>query len=351
MRRIALLLLVATVIPVWAQESDLGAAFRKEGDAFDQDCKAFKIADCSRNCCLPGIRCISPSAASLLVTDLAAALPSLPIQTPNENWRLFWNADAVGTFNGSWRAGGYMTAVVIRHPKITMGMGTAGKKPSSLTLLEMPVIHAYVQATSLNSIAFYGLGPETSATHSYFGMTETIAGANVVWPLFKTLNVSLLGEANGRFFGIRGEDANKGLSIEQTSNNGNAPGLADQPGFAQFGEGIRLRPSFANGHVRLSYTANFQEWIASNSTYSFPAFDCGSGASVPALQQHTLLIARETSTGPDTCAQDANSLGCPPISRNLEGSFNFRVLLYGFLRFSRQCGALLCGPHHRAARM
>ena len=38
--------------------------------------------------------------------------------TPNETWRIFWNADAVATPNGSWRAGGYMSAVLIRRPKI-----------------------------------------------------------------------------------------------------------------------------------------------------------------------------------------------------------------------------------------
>jgi hypothetical protein len=324
MRGLALLGCLVMAAPLWAQESGLGADFRKEGERFDENCVALKLAGC----------------AQLLFTDhpLHVAVGSLAPgngfgsgiaftthYTPNEDWRLFWNADAVGTPNGSWRAGGYMSAVLIRHAKITTRMGTAPSRRSGLVLQEMPVIHAYVQGISLNDITYYGLGQGTSASHSNFGMTETIAGSNIVWPLFKALNVSLLGEANGRFFSIRGRHSDNGVSIEQTNNDISAPGLSKQPGFAQFGEGIRLRPSFANGYVRLNYTANFQEWVASGSTYSFRRFTADLVHQFPLYRSTPSLLPREFN-GPDTCATSPNTMQCPSLSRNLEGSFGFRFL-------------------------
>ena len=322
MRWLSLLACFAMAVPLWAQESNLGADFRKEGERFHESCLSFKLADC----------------AQLLFTDhpLHVAVGSLAPQngfgaglaltthyTPNEDWRIFWNADAVGTPNGSWRAGGYMSAVLIRHPKITTRMGTG--QTSSLVLQDMPVFHGYVQGISLNNIQYYGLGQGTSTSHSYFGMTETIAGGNVVWPLFKRLNVSLFGEANGRFFSIRGRHGDNIVSIEQVNNEISAPGLSTQPGFAQFGEGIRARPSFANGYVRLNYKATFQEWVASNSTYSFRRFTADLSHQFPLYRSTRSLLPREFN-GPDTCAQDPNSLKCPTVSRNLEGSFGFQFL-------------------------
>ncbi len=324
MRRLAIAASFFLTAPLWAQEGDLGADFRKEGVRFSENCVGFKLAGC----------------AQLLFTDhpLHIAVGSLAPQngfgsgiafvshyTPNEAWRLFWNADAVATPNGSWRAGAYMSAVLIRHQKISTRLGTTGSKLSNLALQEMPVIHAYAQGISLNSISYFGLGQGTPRNQSYFGMTETVAGANIIWPLMKTLNVSLLGEANGRFFSLRGRQAANGLSIEQLYNDTSAPGLSNQPGYAQFGQGIRIRPSFANGYVRLNYNATFQEWVATNSTYSFRRFKADLGHQFPLYRTTRSLLPREFN-GPDTCAADPNSLRCPSPSRNLEGSFGFQFL-------------------------
>ncbi len=320
----ALAALVVFSTPVLAQETALGADFRKEGERFGASCGSFKLVDCGQ----------------LLFTDhpLHIAVGSLaPLNgfgsgiaftthyTPNESWRIFWNADAVATPNGSWRAGGYMSAVLIRRRKITIRTGSATNGRSNLSLPEMPVFHAYVQNTSLNRISYYGLGQNTTTTHTLFGMSEAIVGGNVVWPISRRLNISLLGEANGRFLSVRASRQPGEISIEQANNEMSAPGLANQPGYAQFGQGIRFRPNLANGYVRLDYTANFQEWVASNSTYSFRRFRADLSHQFPLYRSTRSLLPREYN-GPDTCSSDPNSLGCPPVSRNLEGSFGLRLL-------------------------
>src|SRR5262249_10865158 len=127
--------------------------------------------------------------------------------TPNESWRLSWNTDAVGSTNGSWRAGAYMTAIYSHHKAIGVSTGgtTSAPKPKpKLTIGEAPVIHAYAQAESLNTITFYGLGPDTHNTaRSFFGMREVIAGGNIVWPVPVLPNFALFGEANARIVSIR----------------------------------------------------------------------------------------------------------------------------------------------------
>jgi hypothetical protein len=308
--------------PALPFETNLGAAFRTESDSFQDSCGDLKkLADC-------GELLFTGNPIHIAVGSLApqngfgAGLAFTAHYTPNEDWRLFWNADAVGTPNGSWRAGGYLSAVLIRHQQIKTRMGTAGIKSSKLTLEEMPVLHAYAQATSLNSISYYGLGPDTSPVPTYFGLSETIVGGNVIWPLGTFLKISLLGEANGRFYSVRGGQPANGTSIEQTNNNTSAPGLSDQPGFAQFSEGIRLRPSFIGGHARLNYTASFQEWVASNSTYSFRRLNANLTHQFPLYSKTRSLLPREFN-GPDSCAASSNSLECPRVTRNLEGSFEF----------------------------
>src|ERR1700742_2298404 len=85
----------ALAAPSFAQESALGADFRKEGAAFKQDCSSFSFAAVG-------------SCASDLFTDhpLHIAVGSLAPQngfgfgpaftahwTPNETWRLSWDMD------------------------------------------------------------------------------------------------------------------------------------------------------------------------------------------------------------------------------------------------------------------
>jgi hypothetical protein len=231
--------------------------------------------------------------------------------TPNEDWRLFWDFDAVASSNLSWRAGGYMTAILIRHPKVHLASASGG--PSSLVVQEMPAFHLYAETTSLNHLETFGLGQNTSlASRTFFGMRQTIVGANVVWPVFQPIGLSLYGEANGRSVDLRPGDT---LPI--------TPGLGHQPGFAQLGQGVRLNPSLANGHIRLNYSLGVQEWIGGTS--SFRRFTMDFGHTFP-LYSHYRSLAPKSFNGPDSCLQDTNAKTCPSITRNLEGSFGLRLL-------------------------
>jgi hypothetical protein len=318
----ALIAVLAFALPASAAENALQADFRKEGERFQKSCVQFSLDGCGQ----------------LLFTDhpLHIAVGSLAPQngfgtglaftthyTPNEDWRLFWNADAVGTPNGSWRAGGYMTAVLIRHTKIQTTTGTSPVRAGSVVISDMPVFHVYAQGTSLNQIGYYGLGQGTQRNQSGFGMTEIIVGANVIWPLLPKLKISFLGEVNGRLYSIRGSSSRTVPSLLDTGTETTAPGLFNAPSFAQFAEGLRFRPRFANGYVRLNYTGKFQEWVASRGHYSFRRLSLDLDHQFP-LYRNTRSLLPNDFNGPDNCSTSAQTENCPPISRNLEGSFGLR---------------------------
>jgi hypothetical protein len=102
--------------------------------------------------------------------------------------------------------------------------------------------------------------------------------------------------------------------------------LATQPAFAEFGEGIRLRPSIANGFVRLNYLFEYQQFVAADSIFSFQRFTTDLSHQFPLYRKIRTLVARDFN-GPDDCSVDAAAHKCPSVTRNLEGSINFRFLL------------------------
>jgi hypothetical protein len=246
-------------------------------------------------------------------------------KTPNENWRLFWDFDAVATPSGSWRAGGYMTAVLIRHPKIVVVPGGGGPVKGP-TVQPMPAFHLYAQSISLNNVAYFGLGQNTAKTaESWFGMRETIVGANLAFPVYAPLNLTLTGEANGRFTAIRADHGEPEPSIEQLYTNAIAPGLSSQPAYAQFGQGIRMSPAVANGHLQFNYSAALQEWASGNSGGSFRRFSVDLGHVFP-LYNGMRALGPQEFNGPDSCRESATATNCPPVTHNLEGSFSFEFL-------------------------
>ncbi|HZL57457.1 MAG TPA: hypothetical protein VFC21_10265 [Bryobacteraceae bacterium] len=333
MKRTAFLLCFAGLIPLYAQESQLGADFRGEGTRFEADCTKFSFGSIG-------------SCAELLFTDhpLHLAVGSIAPQngfgvgpafvahwTPNETWRLSWDTDAVASVNGSWRAGAYMTAVLTRHGRI--GVSTGGNSvsvgKSNLAVQDFPVIHGYAQAISLNKIAYFGEGPASSAAaRSYFGMRETIVGTNVIWPVAGALRLALFGEANGRFVNIRASNGEPSPSIGQLYSDATAPGLSNQPAFAQFGEGVRLTPQLAGGHVRLNYSFTFQQYAAASSSSSFRRFTADLVHEFPLYSKTREVEAREFN-GPDDCRADPLVANCPKVvqkTRNRDGSFGVRFL-------------------------
>ena len=313
---------------------DLGGDFRLEGESLKSSCDSFSFKSLG-------------GCAETLFTDhpLHIAVGSLPPGngfgaglafvahwTPNERWRINWDMDGVASSNQSWRAGGYMTAVYIPKKKIVVTTGGSGKK-SNLRVTEYPVFHLYAQGTSLNKLSYFGEGPTSlESARSFYGMTQSVVGANVVWPVtwepLSGLNAGLLAEANGRTVDLRSSFGQGSPSIEQIYTPATAPGLLNQPAYAQFGQGIRLRPNYGD-YVRSNYLANYQEYVSSTSGYSFQRFTAD-------LSQQFLLYSKTRSflpldaNGPDDCSADVSDAKhkCPPkITNNLEGSISLRFLL------------------------
>jgi hypothetical protein len=337
----AFLLLAASAS---AQENRLEADFRGEGERFSSSCESGFSFSAIASC---GELLFTDDPLHIAVGSLAPGNGvglglSLVGHWTTENWRNNWDFDAVGTPNGSWRAGGYLTLVYVERPKITVSTGTSSKPApkSNLSIKEQPVIRAYAETTSLNSVKFFGLGPSTPDTPlATFGERETITGGNVVWPIWKRFNASLLGEANGRFvdiFDYRFNSAITPVGVLESAppTSGTILDIAGA-GFAQFGQGLRLRPTFANDYVRLNYTVNFQEFIGTSNT-SFRRFTTD--------LQHQIALYRNTSTNlphdfnaPDSCTTDVSDTTnkCPPLvapappgkTRNLEGSIGLRLLI------------------------
>jgi hypothetical protein len=309
-------------------ESNLAADFRKEGERFQENCIGLKFAGCAQ--LIFTDHPLHITAGGLAPQNGFGLGPAFVSHyTPNETWRLFFNMDAVVTPNESWRAGAYMTAVLTRHRAIRPVSGGSGAGPSGLRIEEKPVFHVYAQSTSLNKLLYYGLGQDTSrGARSFFGMRETIVGGNVVWPVSGPLNVAIGAEVNGRAFDLRANNSVPGDSIGQVYADVTAPGLQSQPGYAQFGQNIRARPSVANGHVQFDYNVALQEWVAKQSGYSFRRFNVDLGHEFSLYGVSRSRRPRDFN-GPDSCLPDPNVDTCPTISRNLEGSFGLRFLYTG----------------------
>jgi hypothetical protein len=254
-------------------------------------------------------------------------------------WINTWDVDAIVSPNLSWRAGGYMTFVWANVTPPTPHKGRPKpKRNSQIDLMqEQPVFHLYAETDSLNKLTFFGIGPSTAETgRTYFGMRETVTGGNVVLPLtrlsaIKPLRASILAEANGRFVSTRNEDGQGSPSIEQVYSPLTAPGLFVDRSFAQFGEGVRLDPSFASDHVQLDYLVNYQEYLGQE-TYSFRRFTTDLSHTFQIYQNH-LPPAHQPINGPDECfaskTQDdkTSGLACPDATRDYEGSLQLRFLL------------------------
>jgi len=339
--RIGMVLMLFIVLPLVtpAQETALQAQLRGEGDRVSESCTfSFKAI---------------PGCAYTLFTDhpLHVAAGSMP--PPNgfglgaafvwnkntQNWRWSWDVDAVGSNNAAWRVGAYMRLVHNPHPKQSPivvilpgqpGSGTEASPSTAIFTHPYTVYDLYAQSISLNELNYFGLGNDTlPAAKSVFGMSETIVAGMVTKPIYewariKALHLSLLGEVNGRWVGIRPEVGQSVPSIGTLYNDATAPGLDNQPGFLQIGEGVRIKPTL--GHFELNYIGKFQQFVApSDSHNSFLRWTID--------LDHTYNLYQRVSSseplpvGPDSCAPSGDP--CPPISytRNLTGSIGVRLLL------------------------
>jgi hypothetical protein len=255
--------------------------------------------------------------------------------TPNESWRLSWNADAVGAPSGAWRAGVYMklihmpptSGVVVRPP----GEVASG---SPITPRELPVIDLFAQTISLKTLGYFGEGRTSiEAGRSVYGERETTAGVSAVYPVglaaLSALHPALIGGINGRFVSIRPGVSNDVPSIEQLYDEAGAPGVDRQRPFLELGEAIRFKPSALHGWLRFNYRFAAQQFRSSReSLSSFNRWTIDLQHEIP-LYRNVSSSGPSELNGPDACTQSVESPSCPPVrwSRNREGAIGLRLLM------------------------
>jgi hypothetical protein len=269
-----------------------------------------------------------------------------------ENWRVTWNSDAVGSNNASWRAGVYLKFVYTHEDAPVVEFGTKGRKiKRNLTSMpERPVINLYAQTISLNKLTYFGLGPDTTeAGRSFYGMSETVVGSNVIKPFYARLSAAIIGEVNGRFVDIRPSFNQPSPSIAALYSEATAPGLAHQPGTVQFGEGIRMRPVLFDDFLHLDYNLTYQQYVASGDSFSFQRLTTDLSHQFAIYRKTTRILAPRDSNGPDECSVDRDSENpecsvdkfahnpecladsgkpeCKAITRDLQGSIGLRFFL------------------------
>lgn len=253
-----------------------------------------------------------------------------------ENWRINWDSDAVGSTNGSWRAGLYIKFVDTHEKPVGGHFGTKGSKTRVLSELEEhPVFNLYAQAISLNKLTYFGLGPSTTeAGRTFYGMTQTIVGGNAVKPFFQPLNASVFVEINGRFVDIRPSNGQPSPTIGALYTEATAPGLTTQPGTLQLGEGVQIRPTYFDDFLRLNYRIAYQQYfVPGNSNFTFQR--------VTADLIHEFVIYRKTKkteyflprdnnpNGPDNCSlsTDPKQPECAAITRDRQGTVGLEFFL------------------------
>jgi hypothetical protein len=227
-----------------------------------------------------------------------------------------------------------ITPVIPQPGEAPAAKPTEKEKKSAINLVHpYTVFNLYAQSISLNKLNYFGLGNDSAlAGASVFGMTQTIIGASAIkpvyeWAAIRKLNLALLGEVNGRFANVRGENGQSVPSIETLYTNATAPGLSSQPGFVQLSQGIRIKPVISD-HLELNYLGNFQEFYApSNSQNSFLRWtvDLNHTYYLWGYTESGPAIKNTDGNGPDSCAHGEEK--CPSISRNRNGSIGVRLLL------------------------
>jgi hypothetical protein len=317
MRKLLLCLIALLACCASAQEGQLHAEFRQEFD------------ELGSSCFHGGVKGLGGCAQTLVMgkpfhLTLGNIAPQNgfsvgPAFTHDTNftsgWTLKYNADAVVSTNQSYRAGLYVKAI----PKEWQWTGDT-----------KPIFNFFSQLASLNKISYFGLEPFSSpANETFFGMTESVSGANALIPTPSPF--SFYAEINVRTVDIRGRNGDTSPSIGQLFNDATAPGLTTQPTFIQFGERIRFKPKLP-GRIRLDYSAMLQQYHAvSDSSFSFRRFTLDFDNQIPLHQKQTMVSSgSESPSGPDEIRDKV--AGAPELksfTTNTVGTVGFRALIIG----------------------
>lgn len=305
-----------------------------EMDKLKESCGAFKIMPCVEE--LFTGKPVHIAAGSIAPQNgFGAGVAYLDHKT-TDNWRINWDADAVGSINGSWRAGLYIKFVDTHEKPVGGHFGTKSRKTRVLSELEEhPVFNLYAQAISLNKLTYFGLGPGTTlAGRTFYGMTETIVGGNAVKPFYQPLNASVFGEINGRFVDIRPSNGQPSPTIGALYTEATAPGLTTQPGSLQLGEGVQIRPTYFDDFLRMNYRFAYQQYFApGNSNFTFQR--------LTADLIHEFVIYHKTKiteyflprdnnpNGPDDCSlsTDPKHPECAAITRDRQRTVGLEFFL------------------------
>jgi hypothetical protein len=176
------------------------------------------------------------------------------------------------------------------------------------------VVGLYSETTSLEKVELFD---RAAGGRTFFAFRETITGARVTYPVAKLgwLNASLLGEANSRVVRSR---FTTGL------------GTRESAAYAQFGQGVRLRPGVR--YLRLNYLARVQEFAAFSGQGTFQRLTFDLNHTIPLYGR---TRATSDANTPNSCfsGESGGEPACPEVrfgsagSRNLEGSFGVRLLI------------------------
>lgn len=337
-RWIALLAIALFPCALQAQESRIASDLRREKEHIAAECDEFKF------------KALGTCAVTLFTASpLHIALGSLAPQngtgfgiafserfTPNESWRLSWSTDAVTTASGSWRAGVYLKA--IRTPDLGISVRPAGAPPGNTDVgpRPVPVFDFVAQTISLETISFYGIGPDSRRDdRTVYGERETIFGGSAIYPIpargLRPLRPSLVGGLHARLIDLRPGQSGEFPSIEQRFDELTAPGLTEQDTFVQFTEGVRFDPEVANGALQLKYLLTGEQFRTSTATRgSFSRWTADLRHEIP-LYGKTASTGGTTLNGPNECATSTTSTDCPPVqwSRNRQGTVTVRLLAIG----------------------
>ncbi|HEX7959184.1 MAG TPA: hypothetical protein VF493_04670 [Terriglobales bacterium] len=160
-------------------------------------------------------------------------------------------------------------------------------------------------------------------------MRQTILGVSGVKPFPKLRTVAIYGEVNGRFVNIRPSTGQPSPSIGNLYTEATAPGLSDQPAFAQFGEGLRFWPAYKN-RLLLNYDIGYRQFVAAgNSNFSFERLTFDFDHEFRIHQTISRVIGNPHTNGPNDCSINPGDKHpvCPPVEliSNLEGSIHVQA--------------------------